>query len=131
MFAFPHLCSRLCFQSQEATFSCTSPPFQAILRSPPGPSLAVIGNGLRDSHTLRTLTVSFKYTVKQFFKYSTNSVLLLEVGNCTEGDKYIISKLLITPCKLTSAYKEKQSKAVCQPGSYSGVVLQFFSSMDL
>ena len=122
MFAFPHLCSRLYLQSQEVTFNCTSPPFQAFLPSPPGPRLCVIRNGWCDSHTLRTLTVSFKYAVKQLFKYSINSILL-EVGNCTGGDKHIISELLTAPCKLISAYTEKQRKAVRQPGSYLGVIL--------
>lgn len=121
MFAFPHLCSRLHLQFEEVTLNCISPPFQAIL-SPPGPRLSVIRNGWHDSHTVRTLIVSFKYAVKQFFKYSSNSTLL-EVGNCTGGDKHVISELLTAPCKLTSAYKGKQRKAVHQPGSYLGVIL--------
>lgn len=130
MFAFPHLCSRLHLQFEEVTLNCISPPFQATL-SPPGPRLSVIRNGWHDSHTVRTLIVSFKYAVKQFLKYSSNSTLLLEVGNCTGGDKHVISELLKAPCKLTSAYKKKQRKAVHRPGSYLGVILYFFISINL
>lgn len=130
MFAFPHLCSRLHLQFEKVTLNCISPPFQAIL-SPPGPRLSVIRNGWHDSHTIRTLIVSFKYAVKQFFKYSSNLTLLLEVGNCTGGDKHVVSELLTAPCKHTSAYKKKQRKAVHRPGSYLGVILYFFISINL